>query len=670
MRNILVWIKKKWHIVFVGLLIVVIAAFGIDAARKPEEHVVINEVCTSNVRCCEDENGEFPDWIEIYNPTDKDMDISGYIINDSIDLILNEKFVIPEGTVVAPGAYYLFDPHFLISSEGVTMNLLDRRRHYIDRVEIPALKYDTTYARMSDGSYEWAVKQPTPGYSNSDGEVLPEILEGYVIASRDTGFYDKEFDLILSASNIGRDVYYTLDGSNPVDNGILYDGPIHIRDRSDEPNIYAAIPDVAIEYTDGRAPIPTNPVDKGTLVRAVAKDKLGKYTEVSDFVYFVGFENKKAYDKMPIVSIVSDPYDLFSKENGIMVLGDKYDAFIEAGQPEDFGADTANFIPRGRVSERDTKIEIYDENRSKVLATNAGIRIKGMSSRWDLQKSFSVIFRRAYGGKYKESFTVDGIDMDLHSIALDKGGQDVGTKMKDTIMEECMKDTDCATTDRAPCALFVNGEYWGFYWLTQKLDNSFIADKYGVDINKVLYVNIIDFQQQGWNQNDFDRQSLIDCYAANVIIAHARDWPNYNFRVWKTTDDEGTKFGDGKYRPVIFDVNSASMEEYEYDLLGFMNESFYPFASEAGDEEFRKDVVARIDEMRANEFEKDKILAMIDDLYARIHDQMVLDHMRYTNCSEQESEKYFDDSVNVVRTFWENHGKYLDKYEERFLNGE
>ena len=411
-------------------------------------------------------------------------------------------------------------------------------------------------------------------------------------------------------------------------------------------------------------------MDKCTVVRAVSKDQLGNYTAVRNYTYFVGFGSKKAYDNMPIVSIVADPYDLFSKENGIMVLGDKYDRFVEEGEPEEYWEDTANFIPRGRRSERDTQIEIFDNDRTRTLSTNAGIRIKGMSSRWDLQKSFSVIFRRAYGGSYKESFTIDGTELDLHSIALDKGGQDVGTKMKDTIMEACMQDTDCATTDRVPCCLFINGEYWGFYWLTEKFDNSYIADKYGVDIDKVVYVNINEFEGLGgWNHEDFDRQSLIDCYASNVLISHARDWPNYNFRVWKTSDDEGTKFGDGKYRPVIFDVNSASMELYDYDLLGFMNEYFYPFANASEDEEFRKDVVARIDEMRANEFEDGKILAMIDELYDRIHDQMVLDHMRYTNCSEEESQKYFDDSVNVVREFFRKHGEYLDRFEERYLNG-
>ncbi|MBO4889933.1 MAG: lamin tail domain-containing protein, partial [Lachnospiraceae bacterium] len=136
----------------------VVIFFGVYVSGQPETNVVLNEICTANVRCVEDENGEFPDWMEIYNPTDRVIDLSGYIINDSIDLVTNEKFIIPDGTILEPGAYYLFDPKFLVSSQGETVNLLDRKRRYVDRVEVPALKYDTTYARVSDGSYEWAVK--------------------------------------------------------------------------------------------------------------------------------------------------------------------------------------------------------------------------------------------------------------------------------------------------------------------------------------------------------------------------------------------------------------------------------------------------------------------------------------------------------------------------------
>ena len=669
MKALLLFLKRYSHILFVLLFAAAFAATGIFAVGHEKEHIVLNEICTSNVVCCEDENGEFPDWIEIYNPTGADIDLSGYTVTESTDLH-KLKFTVPEGTLLAAGSFYLFDPKFLMSSQGGTINLLDRKNHYIDRVQVPKLKYDTTYARVMDGQDEWGIKEPTPGYSNSDGRDLSPVVEGVVIASASSGFYDKEFDLTLHPSGLGMTVYYTTDGSDPVKYGKEYDGPIHVYDRSVDENVYSAIPDVSLEYTEGRLSPPEFNVDKCTVVRAVMKDELGRYSEVSNFTYFVGFNEKRAYDNMAVVSAVADPEVLFSDENGIMVLGDAYKSFAEAGMPEDYSGDKANFIPRGRRSEREVSIEIYDEGHNRILDTAAGIRIKGMSSRWDVQKSFGVVFHRAYGGSYKEAFTVDGTEFNVHSFALDKCGQDIGTKMKDTIMEECMRSTDCATTDRVPCCLFINGEYWGFYWIANRFDNSFIADKYGVDINDVFYKNISEFAEGEWRQDEFDRQSLIDCFAANVIVSHARDWPHYNFRVWKTLSDEGSKYGDGKWRPVIFDMNSAAMELVDYDLLDFMATQFYPFMElSETDESFKQDLVNRIDEMRSNEFSQERIEGMIDVLYDRIHDQMILDRMRYYNCSEAEAEEFFDASVDVLRNFFKDRWKYLDEYEDNFLNG-
>lgn len=670
MRSVMLFFRKYAHILFIALFVAIFAASGVYALGNSEETVVLNEVCSSNVTCVEDENGEFPDWVEIYNPTGHDIDLSGYTLTEHADL-KKEKFVVPEGTIVAAGSYYLFDPLFLISSDGCSLNLLDKRDRYIERIEVPKLRFDTTYARITDGEDKWSIKEPTPGYSNADGKELLPVAEGTVIASKGSGFYDEGFDLDLIPSNLGRTVYYTTDGTDPVKYGIKYDGPIHIDDRSGDKNVYSSIPDVSLEYTEGRLSPPTFNVDKCTVVRAVAKDGLGRYTEVANFSYFVGFGDKKAYDNMPVVSVIADPEKLFSHDQGIMVLGDRYEEFDAAGQPEDYEGDKANFIPRGRRSERYTEIEIFDEDHKNTLDVPAGIRIKGMSSRWDVQKSFAVVFHGAYGGNYMESFTVDDKEFFVHSFALDKCGQDTLTKMKDTIMEEAMKDTDCATTDRVPCCVFINGEYWGFYWITNRFDNSFIANKYEVALDDVLYKNIVDFQAGEWHQDDFDRQSLIDCYAANVIISHARDWPHYNFRVWKTQNDEGTKYGDGKWRPVIFDINSASMEEVRYDLLDFMLTQFYPFTEICNDDEnFKQDLVDRINEMRHDEFDPVRIGNRIDELYERIHDQMILDRMRYYNCSEEEAERSFDDAVKQLKDFFVNRGEYLDRYEEKFLNGE
>ncbi len=633
-------------------------------------NAVINEVCTSNVSCCEDEKGQYPDWIEIYNPTMQNIDLSGFIVNKSTDL-KKEKFIIPEGTVLAPGSFYLFDPGFTLSSEGGTINLVDKGMQYIDRVTLPKLKYDTTYARSIDGKPDWECMTPTPGYSNTEGSQLPRMIEGSVLASYDTGFYDDEFELKLSSSAWGRDIYYTVDGSDPRTEGILYDRPIRIYDRSKDANKWSMIPETSLEYTEGRMPLPSDPLDKCTVIRAVAADRYKRFTDVSTYTYFVGFDEKSAYDGLTVVSAVVEPSDLYAHDDGIMVLGSDYDAFVAAGSPDEYDGSSANFTRRGRTTEREAVIEVFDSLHENVLDTKAGIRIKGLSSRWDVQKSFSVIFRQAYGGSFREAFSTDRVDFDLHSFSLDKCGQDEETKMIDVIMESCMRDSGCATVRRVPAALFLNGEYWGFYWLSERFDKTFLADRYGVRSDDVEYRDKNDFTEDGaWNVGNFDRESLLNYYAGNIIVAHETDWPDFNVRFWRTLSDEGTPYGDAKFRPVIFDMNSDSMRYPDFDSFSYLMESYYPFMEVTEDDEnFRRDLADRIDEMNEGCFETGRVISLIDMISSRIKDQMILDKMRYYNLTPDEAGASFEESVNVIRRFFETRGTYLEQYKERYLEG-
>ena len=374
---------------------------------------------------------------------------------------------------------------------------------------------------------------------------------------------------------------------------------------------------------------------------------------------------------MAVVSLSADPEDLFDYEDGIMVLGENYDEYVAAGSPVEYHDDRANFLKRGRTTEIPAAVSVYDENHKKVLDTRAGVRVKGMSSRWDPQKSFNVIFHKAYGGNYKESFKAYDTGFDVHSLALDKCGQDTGTKMMDTIMEYCMYDSSCATARRIPCCVFLNGEYWGFYWVAERFDRVYLADRYGVDKNDIVIENTDEFDSYAdWTPELFDRESLIEYYASNIITAHEGDWPHMNFRIWRTASDEGSKYGDGMYRPVILDMNSSSMKYADFNSYDYLMEGFSPFRHLTGDDDtFATELVAKVDSMCAEEFEKGRVLSLIDDIYGRIHDQMILDRMRYTDCSAADAEKSFDADVDALREFYMDRYEYLDMYGEDYLAG-
>ena len=73
----------------------------------PAPDLVINEFLASNDACCADENGDYDDYIEIYNHGDVAVDIGGFLITDEIGSY-DDYCQIPTGndsTIIQPGSF-------------------------------------------------------------------------------------------------------------------------------------------------------------------------------------------------------------------------------------------------------------------------------------------------------------------------------------------------------------------------------------------------------------------------------------------------------------------------------------------------------------------------------------------------------------------------------------
>lgn len=66
---------------------------------------VISEIMASNQETITDEDGETPDWVEIYNPDAEVVDLGGWHLTDSA--ANPRKWTFPAGTVLAPGEFLL-----------------------------------------------------------------------------------------------------------------------------------------------------------------------------------------------------------------------------------------------------------------------------------------------------------------------------------------------------------------------------------------------------------------------------------------------------------------------------------------------------------------------------------------------------------------------------------
>ena len=237
---------------------------------------------------------------------------------------------------------------------------------------------------------------------NNDGK----LEDAQIIFSKETGFYENEFELELSTPK--GTIYYTLDGTKSDKNSIEYEKPILIRDASDNENIYSIRTDVStgfwkeeIEKRSSGYPgyqIPEFKIDKSTIVRAVVYDELGRSSEVYSKSYFVGFSSKTGYENMKVLSIITEPENLFDYEKGIYVTGKTYDDYVkqyrESGiwewREEFWGFWLANYRNAGIKWERKAEYHFFDENKNLVHEQRGGLRVHGVISRSYNPKSLNL----------------------------------------------------------------------------------------------------------------------------------------------------------------------------------------------------------------------------------------------------------------------------------------
>jgi spore coat protein CotH len=152
----------------------------------------INEFMADNetVLADPDEPGEFPDWIELYNPGPGPIDLGGRYLTDDLDV--PTKFRIADGLTIPAGGFALFyadsDPeqgpfhtNFRLDKDGESVGLFDVNaagNPPIDTHTFGAQATDVSACRYPNGGGTWAMFHvPSPGMASIAGTYLPVVLK-------------------------------------------------------------------------------------------------------------------------------------------------------------------------------------------------------------------------------------------------------------------------------------------------------------------------------------------------------------------------------------------------------------------------------------------------------------------------------------------------------------
>lgn len=149
-----------------------IASIGAEAGA-----VRISEVMSADQILIPDSFGEFSDWVELYNSTDRTIDLDGWCLSD--DPADPAKWMIRD-LVLQPGERTLIfcsgrgvnaegeiHADFSLSAGGESLTLTAHSGHVVDAVNFPASQTQCSFIFDSEGTAV-ATDCPTPGYPNDE----------------------------------------------------------------------------------------------------------------------------------------------------------------------------------------------------------------------------------------------------------------------------------------------------------------------------------------------------------------------------------------------------------------------------------------------------------------------------------------------------------------------
>ncbi len=222
------------------------SAFGSETAEVTvsvamvANHPVISEFMADNNSGLPDGDGDFSDWIEIFNPTGSTVNLGSYYLTDDATDLIKWPF---SPLTLAPGERAIIfasgkgdggpageiHTNFKLSAAGEYLALIAPGGTTILQEfapTFPALAGDVSYGILAgDLSTARVLGSPTPGQPNNPSMPAPPEV-AFSLGCRT---FSGTLSVNLSTSSAGAMIYYTTDGSAPsAANGTLYSSAVSI----------------------------------------------------------------------------------------------------------------------------------------------------------------------------------------------------------------------------------------------------------------------------------------------------------------------------------------------------------------------------------------------------------------------------------------------------------
>lgn len=479
-----------------------------------------------------------------------------------------------------------------------------------------------------------------------------------ITISPSSGFYNDSLVIVAQTFPDSLQAYYTLDGAVP--------------DTSD-----LVLEDSLVIY-------------KTSVLRVATFSPDFLDTNLVSRTYFIDEETE-----LPVLSVTSDPDNLFSDERGIYVEGTNGTTGYCRNTPKNWNQDW----------ERPAHLDFFEKDREEGFVIDAGIKIGGGCTRLYDQKSLDIYFRSDYGfSKLNYQVFEDKPITEFDRLALRSGGQDWYRAMvRNAATQSMVRDRmDLGYQAFKPVAVFINGEYWGIHMLREKQNEDFIEANYGFNENELdilsgsgnvkegsadHYNTMIDFieandltisENYDWVSDQMDIDQFIDYQIAQIYWANG-DWPANNIIFWRPQTP------DGKWRWLLYDVDmsmgSHSRGVYDTNMIKKLtrvwtddeikdgevdyespNRATFLFRSLLTNQDFRNKFIQRYSMHMHTTFEPSRMMSFIDSTAQLIESEIPRHMDRWQKSLRLGSNMNWEKHLGVIEEFTQERPQYARSF--------
>lgn len=597
--------------------------------------LIINEVMNSNYSYLAQNGGNYYDWIELYNNSEKSISLKNYCLTTTTNNMC--MYNLPDVTL-EKGKYYVImasgnenlsndkykHANFKISdTESI---YLTKSNEVIDAMLITNVPKGYSYGKGSKyGNYYFS--KPTPNAKNSSGVEAVSYLPS---ASIKSGIYEDSISVTLNGYG---NIYYTLDGSTPKESSKVYSSPLTIK--------------------------------KTTVLRIMSKESGKIKSETITYSYIMNENHNVA-----VMSIAINPSDL----NNVNSHTSLNSTVIEPCDVELIEKDGSGF---------------------KI---GAGLKLFGGSTRSYKKKSYEIKFKKEFGDSELNYKVFKNVDSSVfNSLVLRTGSQDEfqyndqRTVIKDVVATSIMgENTNVDVQDYKSIILYINGNYNGIYFIREKIDENFIANHYNVSATKyntdILRIdgevkigssNKYNSMMNFINNNSLSNSSNYNRIKEQVDIENLCDF--WIAEMWTANYDilnvryfSNPNIDNGKWKFIFYDLdsgffrttNNSYIEYTNVGGVGAWNFSTALLRNLMKNSEFKKTFLERLSYNLENTWTYENVNKKIDEIISEFgKDEFKRNAERWGN-----SYSKWSTSIERMKTFAKNRNSYMIKQAKSYFN--